>query len=168
MSEHNYCVEVKWTDQTCAGPAGSADLAAAALGSPGAEGFLAFARRRGNVLLEHIGHNVELGDYAWDADAFSWHDRPAERRLPACLLGARRGGSDSSTRAEERVEQCTSFIDPEASRRVGPIEARRRREGDSNGADLRAAKRRLENAFAVVGLTERFEESWAGVGLLES
>lgn len=43
--------------------------------------------------------------------------------------------------------------------RVTPMEARRARQGDSNLADLEVAKFMLANHFAVVGLTERFEES---------
>ena len=61
MSEHNYCVEVGWTgDQTCSGPAGAAALKATA-----AEGFLKYAKARGNVLLEYVAHAVELGDFGW-------------------------------------------------------------------------------------------------------
>jgi bifunctional ADP-heptose synthase (sugar kinase/adenylyltransferase) len=47
--------------------------------------------------------------------------------------------------------------DPET--RVPPIEVRRRRLGPPGAADLAAAKALLARRFAVVGLTERFDES---------
>ena len=47
--------------------------------------------------------------------------------------------------------------DPET--RVSPIEVRRRRLGPPGAADLAAAKALLARRFAVVGLTERFDES---------
>lgn len=43
--------------------------------------------------------------------------------------------------------------------RINPIENRRVREGPANIADLRFVKEHLEDWFAVIGITERFEES---------
>jgi len=43
--------------------------------------------------------------------------------------------------------------------RINPIENRRVREGPANIADLRFVEEHLEDWFAVIGITERFEES---------
>jgi len=43
--------------------------------------------------------------------------------------------------------------------RINPIENRRVREGPANVADLRFVEEHLEEWFAVIGITERFEES---------
>ena len=45
--------------------------------------------------------------------------------------------------------------------RVNPLETRRRREGPANAADLAVALANLDKWFAVVGLTERYDESMA-------
>ena len=43
--------------------------------------------------------------------------------------------------------------------RINPLETRRGREGSANAADLQFVVEHLEEWFAVVGITERFEES---------
>ena len=45
--------------------------------------------------------------------------------------------------------------------RVNPLETRRGREGSANAADLQFVVEHLEEWFAVIGITERFEESMA-------
>jgi hypothetical protein len=45
--------------------------------------------------------------------------------------------------------------------RINPLETRRGREGAANAADLQFIIEHLEEWFAVIGITERFEESMA-------
>ena len=75
------------------GPDGAAALEAAAN-----RGFLDFARARGNVLLEHVGHAVELADFAYRDDPFAWHARDARRRVSP--IEARRHREGPSNRAD--------------------------------------------------------------------
>jgi len=58
-------------------------------------------------------------------------------------------------------EAFVPWHDRDASRRINPIETRRLREGAANAADLQLVLSHLEDWIAVIGITERFEESMA-------
>jgi len=64
---------------------------------------------------------------------------------------------------EDWYQMSTNYYVPWRQRdretRINPIENRRVREGPANVADLRFVEEHLEEWFAVIGITERFEES---------
>ena len=97
VSELNYCLEVEWIgDQTCTGPRGAAALEATVLdafqrGGPG-EALVAFARARGNVMLEHVAGVVAAADFHYAGMPADWHRRNVSERVNPIDVRRRRQG----------------------------------------------------------------------------
>ena len=78
-------------------------------------------------------------------------------------------GSVAGGAADDRVRIDVPWRARDTATRVNPIETRRARQGPATRADLYVALSELRRRFAVIGLTERYDESlqmfaWALTG----
>ena len=142
LSEFRYChdPDVDFSDQTCHGRLGSAGMRKL--------GIVEWAEERGNVILEHF---LPLRAIDW---------RPV-LDIEEAKIAAMEVSTDV-----DAVGELLSFSRPvkswnkrDVERRISPIEARRLREGPATEADFVEVARALIEGLAVVGITERFEES---------
>jgi hypothetical protein len=60
---------------------------------------------------------------------------------------------------DSNTKRVIDWHNQKSEARISPIEMRRKREGVATRADLVLALQFIESGMAVVGLTERFEES---------
>ena len=111
-------------------------------------GIVEWAEERGNVILEHF---LPLRAIDW---------RPV-LDIEEAKIAAMEVSTDV-----DAVGELLSFSRPvkswnkrDVERRISPIEARRLREGPATEADFVEVARALIEGLAVVGITERFEES---------
>mmetsp|Transcript_16782 Transcript_16782/g.34407 ORF Transcript_16782/g.34407 Transcript_16782/m.34407 type:complete len:416 (+) Transcript_16782:890-2137(+) len=97
ISELNYCEEVGWfKEQACTGGWGAVELrdhvsAARDKGGPG-EALVAYAERRGNVLLEHVAAPLTAADFFQLGQPDDWHDRDVEVRVNPLEMRRQRQG----------------------------------------------------------------------------
>lgn len=145
ISEYNYCHAGNFTDQTCTGRRGARHARSL-------PGLAAWAEERGNVLLEHL---LPLAAHDW--------------RNGVVHGAAGDAGSVAGGAADDRVRIDVPWRARDTATRVNPIETRRARQGPATRADLYVALSELRRRFAVIGLTERYDESlqmfaWALTG----
>jgi hypothetical protein len=105
LAEFNHCDKVGWIngEPACTGSRGASDfqgiierIRAEKPGVPG-EPFVAFAKHRRNVLLEHIAPPLDTMDYLQSGAPRRWEKRDPRHRVNALDNRARRMGSVSES-----------------------------------------------------------------------